>query len=100
MCPIGRQPEIGVVPFWRAWRVEQCSLSINPNQTAVLAEGPRIRDSSGARGRHCTQERGATAHMFSDEERLALEFEALCVKRLAQQRVSVHEQQIAGRRID
>jgi hypothetical protein len=38
--------------------------------------------------------------VFGDEERLTLDFETLCIKRLGQQIVSVYKQQISRKGVD
>ena len=76
----------------RASRAEQVSPAVNPCQATVLGNGARVCDGSSSGGRDGAHEGAVTANVFCDDERLALELEALCVKRLAQQRISINKQ--------
>jgi len=66
--------------FWSGW----------PSQwhpTAFIVDGVRY---------NCCEQfmMAEKAHVFGDEERMASILETLCIERLPQQCVSVHEQQI------
>ena len=99
---IGRQPEIRVVALRRANRVERVAHAVNAmlsDRCWAIGRAYAMVPVQRGRTRALMKERVA-ADVFGDEERLAFQLEALCVKRLAQQPVSIHKQQIPWRRID